>query len=342
MSRGFTNMSGLKSILLLSLATLLPPVFAQQQGANPARPGSLNYVEGQASIDGRQVTARSVGQAEVEPGQYLATANGKAEMLLTPGVFLRLDKNSTVKMIKPDLTHTEVSVEQGRAEVEADQLYPQNMILIDQKGGQTQILKNGLYEFNADANTVRTFDGKAAVYPGNDLESKVKPVEVKGGKQITLVGEAVKPVSFNKDRSQDDLYRWSELRSQYLGEANVDLAAQYAGYGPSMATAALRLAGPGIPICMDMTGCRAVGRSSARLATASTRRTTCTVAALCMAEASMGAGTAIVAAMGSVAAVEGTVVRRSRAEASMAVEVSRAGVAVASTAVEVAAATGKR
>jgi hypothetical protein len=229
------NMSGLKSVLLLTLATLFTPVFAQQQGANPARPGTLNYVEGQASIDGHQVTAHSVGQAEVEPGQYLATADGKAEMLLTPGVFLRLGKNSTVKMIKPDLTHTEVSVEQGRVEVEADQLYPQNMILIDQKGGQTQILKNGLYEFNADANTVRTFDGKAAVYPGTNLESNVKPVDVKGGKQITLVGEAVKPVSFNKDKAQverDDLYRWSELRSQYLGEANIDLAAQYAGYGP--------------------------------------------------------------------------------------------------------------
>jgi len=226
-------MSGLKSVLVLSLATLFTPAFAQQQGANVARPGTLNYVEGQASIDGQQVTARSVGQAEVAPGQYLATADGKAEMLLTPGVFLRLDKNSMVKMIKPDLTHTEVSVEQGRAEVEADQLYPQNMILINQKGGQTQILKNGLYEFNADANTVRTFDGKAAVYPGNDLQTNVKPVDVKGGKQITLVGEAVKPVSFNKDRSEDDLYRWSELRSQYLGEANVDLAAQYAGYGPA-------------------------------------------------------------------------------------------------------------
>jgi hypothetical protein len=200
---------------------------------NPARPGTLNYVEGQASIDGRQVTARSVGRAEVEPGQYLATGDGKAEMLLTPGVFLRLDKDATVRMVKPDLTHTEVSVEQGRAEVEADQLYPQNMILIDQKGGQTQILKNGLYEFNADANTVRTFDGKAAVYPGNNLQSNVKPVDVKGGKQITLVGEAVKPVSFNKDRSEDDLYRWSELRSQYLGEANVNLAAEYADYGPA-------------------------------------------------------------------------------------------------------------
>jgi hypothetical protein len=225
-------MLGLKSLLLLSLATLFVPAFGQQ-GANQARPGTLNYVEGQASIDGHQVSARSVGQAGLETGQYLATADGKVEVLLTPGVFLRLDKNSTVKMVTPDLTHTEVSLERGRAEVEADQLYPQNRILINQRGGQTQILKNGLYEFNADNNTVRTFDGKAAVYPGDNLQSNVKPIDVKGGHQLALTGEAVKPVGFDKDRSQDDLYRWSSLRSQYLGEASVDLAAQYAGYGPA-------------------------------------------------------------------------------------------------------------
>src|SRR3984957_4369392 len=176
-------MPGLKSLLLLSLTTLFVPAFGQQ-GANQARPGTLNYVEGQASIDGQQVSPRSVGQAGLETGQYLATADGKVEVLLTPGIFLRLDKNSTVKMISPDLTHTEVSLERGRAEVEADQLYPQNRILINQKGGQTQILKNGLYEFNADANTVRAFDGKAGVFPGSDLASNVKPIEVKGGHQL--------------------------------------------------------------------------------------------------------------------------------------------------------------
>jgi hypothetical protein len=225
-------MSGLKSLLAFSLATLFVPAFGQQS-ANQARPGTVNYVEGQASIDGRQVSSHSVGQAEVGAGQYLATADGKVEMLLTPGIFLRLDKNSTVKMVSPDLTHTEVLLERGRVEVEADQLYPQNRILIDQKGGQTQILKNGLYEFNADNNTVRTFDGKAAVYPGDNLQSNVKPVDVKGGHQLALTGEAVKPVGFDKDRSQDDLYRWSSLRSQYLGEGSVDLAAQYADYGPA-------------------------------------------------------------------------------------------------------------
>src|SRR3984885_726933 len=224
------NMPSLKALVLLSLATLFAPAFGQS--ANPARPGTLNYIEGQASIDGRQVSSRSVGTAELEPGQYLATANGKVEILLTPGVFLRLDNNSTVKMISPNLTHTEVLLDRGRATVEADQIYPQNTILIDQKGGQTQLLKNGLYEFNADNNTVRTFDGKAAVYPGNNLQSNVKPVDLKGGRQLALNGEPAKPHGFDKNGSEDDLYRWSSLRSEYLGEANIDLAAQYAGYGP--------------------------------------------------------------------------------------------------------------
>jgi hypothetical protein len=226
------KMSGLKSVLLLSLATLLTPAFAQQQGANPARPGTLNYVEGQASIDGRRVSSQSVGTAELRPGQYLATADGKAEILLTPGVFLRLDNNSTVKMVSPDLTHTEVLLDRGRASVEADQLYPQNRILIDQKGGQTQLIKNGFYEFNADKDTVKTFDGKAAVYPGDNFESNVKPINVKGGRELALNGAPMKPKGFDKNRSEDDLYHWSSLRSDYLGEANVDLAAQYAGYGP--------------------------------------------------------------------------------------------------------------
>jgi hypothetical protein len=218
-----------KALLILSLASLFAPAFGQS--ANPARPGTLNYIEGQASVDGRQVSHKSIGATELEPGQYLATANGKAEILLTPGVFLRLDNNSMVKMVSPNLTHTEVELVNGRVSVEADQLYPQNMVLIDQKNGQTQLLKNGLYEFNADNGTMRTFDGKAAVYPGNDMQSDVKPVNVKGGRQLTLTGEAVKPQSFDKDRSHDDLYNWSSLRSQYLGNANVDLAAQYAGAG---------------------------------------------------------------------------------------------------------------
>jgi hypothetical protein len=215
--------------LVLSLAALVVPAFGQ--GANPARPGTLNYIEGQASMEGHQLSRRSVGHAELQVGQYLATANGKAEILLTPGVFLRLDNNTTIKMISPDLMKTEVEVLQGRASVEADQLYKQNNILIDMKNGQTQLLKNGLYEFNATNNTVRVFGGKADVFTSVTPQPNEKPVGVKGGKQLTLTGEAVKPVSFNSKQVEaaDPLYNWSSLRAAYLGEENIDLASSYGG-----------------------------------------------------------------------------------------------------------------
>ena len=63
---------------LLSLATLSATAFGQT--ANQARPGTLNYIEGQASIEGRPVTPDSVGNTTLEAGQYLSTANGKAEI----------------------------------------------------------------------------------------------------------------------------------------------------------------------------------------------------------------------------------------------------------------------
>jgi hypothetical protein len=215
--------------LMLSLATLSATAFGQS--ANPARPGTLNYVEGQASVEGRQVTPQSVGQTELKSGEYLATATGKAEILLTPGVFLRLGNDSAVKMISPDLTHTEVLLDHGRATVEVDQLYKQNDILIDQKGGQTQLLKNGLYEFNADNNTVRVYDGKAAVYPGDNHATDIKPINVKENHQLALNGDGLKPQGFDKNHSEagDDLYAWSSLRSNYLGQANLNLASEYAG-----------------------------------------------------------------------------------------------------------------
>jgi hypothetical protein len=216
-------------IWMLSLATLSATAFGQT--ANQARPGTLNYIEGQASIEGRPVTPNSVGNTVLGSGQYLSTANGKAEILLTPGIFLRLGGNSTVQMVSPDLTKTEVKIEQGRVNVEIDQLYKQNVILIDMKNGQTQLLKNGLYAFDAGSSTVRVFDGKAAVYPGANLQADIKPIDVKGGHQLALTGDLAKPLSFDKNQaqSQDDLYRWSSLRSEYLGEANIGLAEEYAG-----------------------------------------------------------------------------------------------------------------
>jgi hypothetical protein len=91
--------SRVKQLLIFSLATLCAPAF----GANPARPGTVNYIEGSALLAGKSVTQQSVGSLALDPGQVLSTQHGNAEILLTPGIYLRLDDDSSVRMISPDL-----------------------------------------------------------------------------------------------------------------------------------------------------------------------------------------------------------------------------------------------
>jgi hypothetical protein len=78
---------------------------------------------------------------------------------------------------------------------------------------------------------MRVFDGKAIV-SADDRNTTVKK-----GHELALNTEKLKAQSFNKDQvaKNDDLYRWSSLRSEYLSEANVDTAQLFYGngwYGP--------------------------------------------------------------------------------------------------------------
>jgi hypothetical protein len=102
-------MSRVKLLLILSLATLC----ASAYGANSARPGTINYIEGSALVAGASVTQKSVGTLALDPGQVLSTEQGHAEVLLTPGIYLRLDDDSSVRMISPDLTSTQVALDKG-------------------------------------------------------------------------------------------------------------------------------------------------------------------------------------------------------------------------------------
>jgi hypothetical protein len=127
-------------IALLGRGVLCAPAF----GANPARPGTVNYIEGGVFLDGKQLHQKDVGSTELYAGHVLSTTAGNAEILLTPGVFFRLDDNSAVKMISPSITPTEVELERGRAAVEVDELYPQNNLEIQDAGVSTQLVKPGI------------------------------------------------------------------------------------------------------------------------------------------------------------------------------------------------------
>jgi hypothetical protein len=208
-------------------AILSAPSWGSVTSAQSAVPGTLNYVEGHVSIGDQALNSKSIGNSELEQGASLVTEKGKAEVLLTPGVFLRIGNNSSVKMISSSLTDTEVEVDRGHAMVEVAEIHPENSIRVDDAGTTTQLLKTGLYDFNQNQREMRVFDGKAFVESGREHAN------VKGGREITLASNDLsKPRKFDKKSYEEgDLYRWSSLRSGYLAEANVDAAGMYAVNG---------------------------------------------------------------------------------------------------------------
>jgi hypothetical protein len=204
-----------------ALAVLTLALSGAARAAIPPAPGVVNYIEGSASIDGQSVTSKDIGRAQVNQNQILATGQGKAEMLLTPGVLLRAAANTQVRMVSPNLTDTRVEVLSGEALVEATDLHKENNIRILEQGTSTTLAKNGLYDFDANNGLVSVYEGKAVVQ-GDDNQVKVGK-----GKQVAVAGH-LKAVSFDRER-HDDLYAWSSVRSQDLSMANLRTAGIYAG-----------------------------------------------------------------------------------------------------------------
>jgi hypothetical protein len=201
---------------------------AFSQANTSARPGTLNYVEDNAYLNGQAVDQKQMGHLTLDLDQTLNTdQNGKAELLLTPGVFFRLGSNSEVKMLSNQLTNTKVELTKGEALVDVAELFKDNNIQVVTGNSATKILKAGLYRFDVDSRQVSVFDGKAAVQDGRRL------VKLTKGRQISLASDKPQAEKFNTKQT-DELYAWSNLRSEYAAEASYASAKNiniYGGWG---------------------------------------------------------------------------------------------------------------
>jgi hypothetical protein len=167
-----------------------------------------------------------VGKLVVGPDGVLQTADGKAEMLLTPGVFLRLDSNSAVIVLSPSLTKTTVELTQGKAMVEAAQVEKENHIAVIDHGANTWIEKHGIYGFNADSLMVAVYDGKTRV------QEKDRAKDVGKGREVAIAQNPNPREQIFDRKKEDDLYAWSKLRSEYVSEANMASAQAIVVNGP--------------------------------------------------------------------------------------------------------------
>jgi len=187
------------------------------QSVISAHSGMVQYVEGRAFLDGQPVDLKFGHFPAIKENQEFRTEDGRAEILLTPGVFLRLGEDSGIRMLSNSLDNTRVEVTGGSAIVEVDEIPKDNAITLVYKNDSIALLKHGLYRVDAAHALVRVYDGEATV------TSDSGKLTLKSSKETVLDGTLVAE-NFDKNAGDDELYRWADRRAGYISQANVSSA----------------------------------------------------------------------------------------------------------------------
>lgn len=225
---------------LLSSAVLFATlaVSGSAQMVTSARSGTLHTFDGNVQIDGKSVEKRTGYFPEVKEKSVLSTQRGRAEVLLTPGVILRIGENSSIRMIDSRLASTRVEIVTGSAVLE--QLSPDaspvkgstNTVTIVYKDYEVSLRKTGLVEFFAEPGCMKVYKGEADVITAGTLAAGSRVV-VKDGHMLTF-NSVLAMEKFN-DKTGDDLLLWARDRSQAISAANMSSARNYGsnafGYG---------------------------------------------------------------------------------------------------------------
>jgi hypothetical protein len=205
-----------------------------------AHAGVVQYVEGIAYLNDQVVDPKFGQFPDIKENQEFRTAEGRAEVLLSPGVFLRLGEKSSIKMLSTHLTDVRVEVLTGSAVIECDDVPKDNSIEAVYKGSAVHFEKQGLYRIDTEPARLRVYEGEAVVHDATGQ------LTVKGGKQTNL-DAVLQAESFDR-KDTDSLYNWSDRRAAYVAKANYVSAStastpysyggfggysSYAGYDPS-------------------------------------------------------------------------------------------------------------
>ena len=213
--------------LLAVIATLFIPSTSFAQAPIPsrdrfvisARAGGVNAVTGGATVrtHGKSEWELLTIKEDLQTGDSVKTgSDGRVEMLLNPGAFLRLGENSEFELVDSSLDNLEIRVLRGTAIVEATGADDSHMqINISTPHTKIAIVRRGLYRLN--------------VVPGDNTELIVRKgrvmldkTKIGGGNKVVFSSDNFLVAKLQKaDKKKVDSFdTWSEERSDTVAEAN--------------------------------------------------------------------------------------------------------------------------
>jgi hypothetical protein len=190
------------------LATLALPLGAQS--VISTRSGVIHFFEGSVYLNDQPLEARLGRYPTLAQGQRLRTAQGRAEVLLTPGVFLRMGQQSAIKMVANSLADTRLELENGAAIVDSSEPNPGTSVSLTYKDWTIHLLQKGVYRIDSDPPRLWVREGEAEVFTGSSGE----PLPVEQGMSLPLAAVLVPESSIMQPA--DALTNWADGRGQSI------------------------------------------------------------------------------------------------------------------------------
>ena len=214
----------MKSAVILAtlILAVLSATNAPAQTVVSAQSGMINYTEGQVLVNNRDIEVTSSRFPQLRLEEVLSTKEGRAEVLLNPGSFLRVGENSSVRLASSSLTRPSVEVLSGSVVLEVAAEGKDELVTLTWKDVVLSLAKHGVFRLDTDPAVLRVFDGEVSV------SSAGHQVTVGKGKMLPFNGTWAS-VRFDAEQT-DSLDRWSGRRAGYLAMANPTAVGMPGGY----------------------------------------------------------------------------------------------------------------
>lgn len=199
------------SLLVLSASSVIG------QNVISAKSGLVHYIEGQVLLDDKAVEVKYSQFPEVRQNQVLKTIEGRAEVLLTPGVTLRLAENSSFRMVSNSLSDTRVEALSGSVMIEHGEMAKDNQVSLMYKDRSITFVKSGLYRLDAQTGDFRVYQGEAKIAVAGQT------MTAKEAREVQLNAAVLTAMKFDT-KDDDEFYRWASRRASYIAMANVSSA----------------------------------------------------------------------------------------------------------------------
>jgi hypothetical protein len=203
----------LSAVVLLSVVSALTlPSFGQS--VISTRSGIVHFFDGTVYLGDQTLTPSPGKFSSVPQGGELRTAEGHAEVLLTPGAFLRMGDGSAIRMIANELSDTRVELLAGSVIVDSTEPSSGTSVTLIYKKWSVHFHEQGVYRIDCDPPRLLVLEGKAEVSAGTHDPALLV------GKGMDLPLAAVLVPEKSIDQPQDALSTWAQGRQQSISADN--------------------------------------------------------------------------------------------------------------------------